>query len=381
MKIKAKLFLALIFLFIEFLIVSLFSLYFVYKISQQNNLITKDNNISISYSENMLKSIDKINDFNSSSIFNPHFVPDRKELSILLTNFEKNLADEENNITETGEEELAQSVRENFEKLKSLISDSVRSSVGDKSGYYYTILLPTVSEIKFALFAISDINMNAIIRKSHVANDTARHSYIVLSIIASIFFLVFFGFIFGFPKYIADPIEILAKNLTEVANKNFKVRMEFNTNDEFGQIAKTFNDITGSLEKYNRFETEFLLERNELTESIIKRMDEPVLILDVNQKIILVSFLAEKLLGMDYIDIINKSVSQAAKKSDLLKFMLRSLDQDPNTETSTFTLTSNDVKTTYTSEMNIITKFDKNSDLLVPIGYKISLKRVSKSFE
>jgi hypothetical protein len=94
MKIKVKLFLALIFLFFEFLIVSLFSLYFIYKISQQNNLITKDNNISISYSENMLKSIDKINDFNSSSIFNPHFVPDRKELSILLTNFEKNLVNE-----------------------------------------------------------------------------------------------------------------------------------------------------------------------------------------------------------------------------------------------------------------------------------------------
>ena len=381
MKIKAKLFLALIFLFVEFLIVSLFSLYFIYKISQQNNLITKDNNLSISYSENMLKSIDKINDVNSSSIFNPHFVPDRKELSILLTNFDKNLIDEANNITETGEKELAQSVRENFEKLKSLMSDSVRSSAGDKSGYYYTILLPTVNEIKFALFAISDINMNAIIRKSHVANDTAGHSYIVLSIVASIFFLVFFGFIFGFPKYIADPIEILAKNLSEIANKNFKVRMAFNTNDEFGQISRAFNDIVESLEDYNRFETGFLLERKELTESVIKRMDEPVLILDVNQKIILVSFLAEKLLGLDYNEIINKSVSQVAKKSELLKFMLRSLDQDSRVETSTFTLTSNDVKTTYTSEMNIITKFDKNSELIVPIGYKISLKRLSKSFD
>ena len=381
MKIKAKLFLALIFLFFEFLIVSLFSLYFVYKISQQNNLITKDNNISISYSENMLKSIDKINDFYSSSVFNPHFVPDRNEISLFLANFEKNLADEQNNITETGEKELAQSVRENFEKLKSLMSDSVRSSLEDKSGYYYTILLPTVNEIKFALFAISDVNMNAIVRKSHVANDTAVHSYIVLSIIASIFFLVFFAFIFGFPKYIADPIEILAKNLSEIANKNFKVRMPFNTNDEFGQISRAFNDIVVSLEEYTRFETEFLLERKELTESILRRMDEPVLILDVNQKIILVSFIAEKLLGLDYIDITNKSVSQAAKKSDLLKFMLRSLDQDSNIETNTFTLTSNDVKTTYTSEMNVITKFDKNSDLIVPIGYKISLKKLTKSFE
>ena len=44
MKIKTKLILAFMFLLIEFLVVSLFSLYFIFKISQQNNLITKDNN-------------------------------------------------------------------------------------------------------------------------------------------------------------------------------------------------------------------------------------------------------------------------------------------------------------------------------------------------
>jgi nitrogen fixation/metabolism regulation signal transduction histidine kinase len=325
--------------------------------------------------------MDKINDFNSSSIFNPHFVPDRKELSVFLTNFEKNLVNEENNITETGEKELARSVRENFEKFKSLMSDSVRSSVKDNPGYYYSILLPTVNEIKFALFAISDINMNAIIRKNRTVNDTAGHSYIILSIIATIFFLVFFAFIFGFPKYITDPIEVLAKNVNEIENKNFKVRMAFNTNDEFGQISKAFNDIVVRLEEYNRFEIETLFERKELAESIIRRMDEPVLILDVNQNIILLSILAEKLLNLNYVNIINKSASEVAQKNDLLRFMLRSLIQDTSFPTNTFTLTSNDIKTTYTSEMNIITKPGKNSDLIVPIGYKISLKKLSKSFD
>jgi methyl-accepting chemotaxis protein len=329
----------------------------------------------------MLKSIDKISDFNSSSIFNPHFVPDRKELSVFLTNFEKNLVNEENNITETGEKELARSVRENFEKYKSLMSDSVSSSVKDTPGYYYSILLPTVNEMKFALFAISDINMNAIIRKNRTANDTAGHSYIILSIIATIFFLVFFAFIFGFPKYIADPIEILAKNVNEIANKNYQVRMAFNTNDEFGQISKAFNDIVVRLEEYNRFETETLLERKELAESIIRRMDEPVLILDVNQNIILVSILAEELLNLNNVNIINKSASEVAQKNDLLRFMLRSLIQDTSFPTNTFTLTSNDIKTTYTSEMHLITKPGKNSNLIVPIGYKISLKKLSKSFD
>jgi methyl-accepting chemotaxis protein len=381
MKIKTKLTLAFMFLLVEFLFVSLFSLYFILKISRQNNLITKDNNLSIGYSENMLKSIDKINDFNSSSIFNPHFVADRKELSLSLANFEKNLANEENNITETGEKELARSVRENFEKLKSLMSDSVMSSVEDKSGYYYSILLPAVNEIKFALFAVSDINMNAIIRKNLTANDTAGHSYIILSVIASIFFLVFFVFIFGFSKYITDPIEILAKNVNEIANKNFKARTTFNTNDEFGQISKAFNEIAARLEEYNRFETDTLLERKELAESAIRRMDEAVLILDINQNIILVSVLAEKLLNLSNINIINKSASEVAQKNDLLRFMLRSLIHDASFQTNIFTLTYNDIKTTYTSEMNMITKPGKSSDLIVPIGYVISLKKLSKSFD
>jgi nitrogen fixation/metabolism regulation signal transduction histidine kinase len=241
--------------------------------------------------------------------------------------------------------------------------------------------LPTVNEIKFALFAISDINMNAIIRKNQTANNTAGHSYIVLSIIATLFFLVFFAFIFGFPKYIADPIEILAKNINEIANKNFKVRMAFNTNDEFGQISKAFNDIVVSLEEYNKFETEILIERKELAESIIRRIDEPVLILDVNQNIIVVSILAERLLNLNYINIINKSASEVAQKNELLRFMLRSLIQDTSFQTNTFTLTSNDIKTIYTSEMNIITKPGRNSDLVVPIGYLISLKKLSKSFD
>ena len=380
MKIKTKLFLAFVFLLVEFLFVSIFSLYFIFKISQQNNLITKDNNLSISYSENMLQSMDKINDFNSSSVFNPRFVPERNELSLFLTNFEKNLVNEENNITETGEMELAVSVRENFVKFKSLVSDSTWNSVLDKPGYYFTILLPAVNEIKFALYAISDINMNAIIRKNHTANDTARNSYYILSIISSIFFLVFFAFIFSFPKYLADPIEILAKNVNEIANKNFKVRMAFNTNDEFGQISKAFNDIAVKLEEYSRYETEFLLERKELAESIIRKMDEPVLVLDVNQNIILVSILAEKLLNINYVNIINKSASEVAQKNDILNFMLRSLNEDTSFQTNTFTLTSNDIRTTYTSEMKVITKPGKNSDLIVPIGYIISLKRLSKSF-
>jgi PAS domain S-box-containing protein len=381
MKIKTKLISGIVFLFAEFLIVSLCSLYFIFKISQQNNLITKDNNLSIGYAENMLQSIDKINDIKASSVFNPHYLLDESEFSGFLQKFEKNLISEESNITETGERELANSVRDNFGKFKTLLSQSVGTSVNDKPGFYFANLLPTINEIKFALFAISDVNMNAIVRKNLKANDSAKHSYIVLSIVASICFMVFFTFIFGFPKYIAEPIEILAKSVKEIANRNFTERVYFKSDDEFGQISTAFNEIAAKLEEYEKVEIEQLLNGKARAESIINRMDEPIIILDEHQNIALVNILAEKLLGINQTNIINKNVFDIASNNELLKFMIKDLNQDNINQTEYFTLTSDGTKTIYTSDLHLISTYSKKKDFIVPIGYKISLKKISKAFD
>jgi PAS domain S-box-containing protein len=381
MKIKTKMVSGIGFLFAEFLIVSICSLYFIFRISQQNNLITKDNNLSIGYAENMLKSIDRINDIKASSVFNPHYLLNESEFSGLLMEFEKNLIREENNITETGERELARSVWDNFEKFKKLLSDPVAISIKDKPGFYYANLLPTVNEIKFALFAISDVNMNAIIRKNVKANNTANHSYLVLSIVATICCLVFFTFIFSFPKYIAEPIEILTKSVKEIAKGNFEARVHFKTDDEFGQISEPFNDIATKLEEYEKIEIGQLLNRKELAESIINKMDEAILVLDEHQNIVLVNILAENLIGLNHLDITNKNASDIASNNELLRFMIRDLNQDNNKQAETFILTSDGIKTKYTSEMHIITTFNKKKDLIVPIGYKISLRKISREFD
>jgi PAS domain S-box-containing protein len=381
MKIKTKLISAIVFLFAEFLIVSLFSLYFIFKISQQNNLISKDNNLSIGYAESMLQSIDRINDIKASSVFNPHYLLNESEFSEFLVKFDKNLVNEENNITETGEKELARSVRGNFEKFKTLLSESVGTSIVDKPAFYFANLLPTVNEIKFALFAISDVNMNAIIRKNIKANDTVTHSYIVLSIVASICFLVFFSFIFSFPKYIAEPIEVLARSVQAIADKKFETRLYFKTDDEFGQISKAFNDIASKLEEYEKVEIEQVLKGKARAESIINRMEEATVILDEHQNISLVNISAEKLLGLNQQNILNRNASEVASNNELFRFMIKDLNQDNIEKADTFIITTDGIKTTYKSEMHIISSSDKKKDLIVPIGYRISLKKVSKSFD
>jgi hypothetical protein len=80
MKIKAKLTLGIVFLFVEFLIITLFSAYSIYSISKQSEKIMKDNNLSIQYAENMQQAIDQINAYQIAILFNPSKMNNDNEL-------------------------------------------------------------------------------------------------------------------------------------------------------------------------------------------------------------------------------------------------------------------------------------------------------------
>ena len=108
MKIKEKLTLGIVFLFIEFLVIALFGAYSIYSISQQSEKIMKDNNLSIQYAENMLQTIDQINALQLAILFNPSQKNHGNELAGLYDKFEKNLRKEADNVTEPGEKELLQ---------------------------------------------------------------------------------------------------------------------------------------------------------------------------------------------------------------------------------------------------------------------------------
>jgi|GEM_PF-264039 nitrogen fixation/metabolism regulation signal transduction histidine kinase len=380
MKIKTKLSFGILSLFSVFLTVSIFSLFYIYKISQQNNLITWNNNLSIGYSENMIKAIDIINENKAASIFNPDYKIKENQMSNYMTAFETNLKNEENNITETGEKELAGKVRDRYDKLKSLLPDQAGRSIREKEVFYYSYFLPVINEIKSALFSISDVNMNAIVRKNATANRTAAHSYIVLSAIATVCIIVFFAFIFSFPKYIAEPIEILANNLKEVTNKNYDARMELKTNDEFGEIANGFNDLTDKLKRYEEVEAGKLLADKQRAESVVRTLNDAVIILDENENITLVNLVAENLLGLNGLNIINKKASQIASNNELLNFMVRDPGQKGSKPEESYAQLINGVKTVYNRKTDIITAYDNIKDCVAVIGYRISLSSVSKTF-
>ena len=101
-KIKTKLSLGLGFLFAVIILIGSVGAYYIHAIAKESKEILTDNYESIQYSKSMLQSLDT---FDSDTLTFVHL-------------FERNLKRQENNITEIGEKEYTEELREEFMALK-----------------------------------------------------------------------------------------------------------------------------------------------------------------------------------------------------------------------------------------------------------------------
>jgi nitrogen fixation/metabolism regulation signal transduction histidine kinase len=376
MKIKTKLSSGIIFLFAAFIIVGAFSLFFTVKISNQVNLIMKDNHLSLIYMEEMLQSLDSISSIHSERVFKGNQQANLQELQKAIENFEQNRVKETKNITEQGEKEEVELMNQNFLKFKKLLATSVKDSSAEKSGLYFSEITPVLTALKKNLFTISDLNMKAIVAKSNSAKVSASHSYIILSGITTICVFVFFAFIFGFPDYIANPIRELSEAASEISKNNFTARVNFSSGDEFGEIAKAFNTMAGQLEEYSNEMKNLPLHWKERSEAAMNNIHEALIILDENQRISFTNSFAEKLLKLRSAEMLSKSLPQLAAENEIFRYLLDENDTFHLPANKGVYLEFNGRKSLFKKTTDIITAGNNLSEVPVPIGKLIYLNEM-----
>ncbi len=305
MKIKTKISLGLIFLFAMFLLIGGLGTYNLHHISDNMKDILKANFESLEFNKNMLKSLDdirKLSDENQLSAFT---------IAPLIADFDKNLKKQENNTTEIGENELTENLRLNFEILK---KDLQKQDI-NKTHY-------TISMLNKLLYDIIDLNSRPIIRKNQDAEKTAKDAIVLMALVATFCFLFSFSFIFNFPGYIANPIKELTQSIKKVADKNYNERLNFTSKDEFGELAIAFNTMAQRLDEYEHSNLANLIFEKQRIETIIDSMNDPLIGLDENSRILFVNTEGCAVLGLTKDDMIGKYAPDVALKNDLLRTLL-----------------------------------------------------------
>lgn len=291
MRIKTKLILGVGLLFVMVTLLTAIGSVFMTRLSIDTKNILVANYNTIEYSRNMLIALNE-------GIGKPE-----QEKS-----FGDNLRKQQQNVTEAGEQSLTYKLITDFSALKNAVDDSA--------------LLKT---IRADITDIMLLNMQAIQKKSNIAQKTAEDAIFWIEIIGTFCFMVSITLLFNLPNNIANPIKALTNSIKEIADQNYSQRIHFESHDEFGELAKSFNVMAEKLEEYQAGNVEKLLTEKKRIETLINNMREPVIGLDAENKIIFFNDNALKITGLKLENILGKQVQDIAVHNDLLRTLIQDL--------------------------------------------------------
>ena len=289
MKIKTKLTLGVGILFLLIILLSIVGAKYINELKADSENILVANYNSLEYSRNMLVALDEGSEK-------------------ALQKFNINLQNQENNITEIGEQETTSEIRNNFELYKSNKFDSSFQA-----------------SIRKDIFRLMDMNMQAIQRKSEVAKATADKAVFWIALTGTLCFLIAFVLLVNLPSNISNPIKELTESIRQIAAKNYSERVHFESHSEFGQLAKSFNTMAEKLEEYNNSNLAKLMMEKRRIETLINNMHDPVIGLDENLKVIFANEEAIKISGLTNAELIGKLAQELAIKNDLIRSLIQDL--------------------------------------------------------
>ncbi|MBC9934958.1 histidine kinase dimerization/phospho-acceptor domain-containing protein [Chitinophaga qingshengii] len=260
LRLRTKLILGLTFLFAVTLAISMQGIYRIYQLDRDARQILQQNLHSIVYSNNMLRALE------TSPV----------QLSLLQQNLEL----QQHNITEHGEDALTASAAA---LVKQLQADPGNEAL--------------VKSLRHNVLQIAELNQEAIARKSTVASKTASNAILALSVFTLLSLSVYIIFILSFPQIISRPVGMLSTGIRQIAEKNYRTRIDLRPGDEFGELAAGVNSMAEKLQVYESSNLEQLKAEKTRLETIINSMHDGVIGFDEKRNILFMNTVAKRLCG------------------------------------------------------------------------------------
>ncbi|MCX6247294.1 MAG: ATP-binding protein [Bacteroidetes bacterium] len=323
-RIKSKLFIALGFLFLVIAVLWVVSSAYIYTLSKYADAMFKDNYKSIVSAKQMSVALDDIKDMQTAYLFSGMKENIDSSYASKIWIFEKNLGDEESNITEAGEREIADQLRSSFEEYKDDFNE-VKKDNRDLQESFFIRLLPIYRDVKKNITVVSEMNMDAIIRKNSKLEDTSHQAYLFISIIGTLCFILSFTLLLNLPKNIANPVRELTQGIQEIARRNYDQQLHFQSRDEFGDVAEAFNTMAVRLNEYEKSNLSQILFEKKRIEAIISTMNDAIIGVDETMRVIFANPVACNLLGMNAKDLVGQYAPDVAARNDLFQNIIRDL--------------------------------------------------------
>ncbi|MGE5741174.1 MAG: hypothetical protein ACM32H_03975 [Candidatus Aminicenantes bacterium RBG_16_66_30] len=250
MTLKKKMSWGLGFLFLIIFVLAIVCSYYIGELSRDAENILKDNYKSLVFAKNMIAALEETRTAIIGVVFNPGDGPKISDYALKLleagrTSFEAALKSENSNITEIHESEYVAAVNRDYALYANICLRIVKGEGG--RGVYFNEHQQAFERLSRDINSITDLNMQAVERKSQMAKDDSVRIIRLMAIIAAFCLILAFGYFWYFPFYISNSIAYLSERMKTLLERS-GITLDIKTNDEAFIILQGINLLESKLE-------------------------------------------------------------------------------------------------------------------------------------
>lgn len=308
MKIKHQLLLSFGFLFLVILLLGGVGSFYIYRLAMDSRAIIKDNNRSLAYLQEIDEALDDIH-----LLLNSNKAGGFEEA---LSTIRENLALQQANVTERGEEKMTRQLAAAVNTLETALTEIPLNPSAARGA---------IHEVSTMANTIYHMNQDAIEQRNRIAGKTADEVFLYMIIFGAAGILIGLSFTMGMPSVISKPIKAFNEAISQVARGQYEVTVPISGENEFGQLARSFNKMAQKLQEYEQSNLVKILMEKKRLDAVINQFNDAIIGLDDRKAIIFVNERALSILGARRSSLIGQYASDFALHNPLMQNLIRRL--------------------------------------------------------
>jgi PAS domain S-box-containing protein len=326
---KAKVSIVYLGLVILIAVIGTASIINLFNLGQSINGLMVDNYKSINAINNMIEAIER----QDSAILTYIHADHQKGLDLFLENNQTYLKwynVEAGNITESGEKLMVRDIAANYTVYTKLFSQlqEIKNihGVSDSDNFYDTQIYPVFMKLKTVLKDLSLLNEKAMFngRDQAIENSAQSMNIIVVMTIAAL--IGGFAASRYFTNRFMRPISALTETIKLVKAGDLNQQANIMSQDEIGELAVEFNNMTKRLQLYEQSALGRLMAEKNKTLAIVKSIADPLIVLDSDYHVMLLNNACESIFDIKEAKVTNKHFLEVIRNEELFDFILDNLE-------------------------------------------------------
>jgi two-component system, NtrC family, sensor histidine kinase KinB len=213
--------------------------------------------------------------------------------------FDGELVVQEGNVTEVGEAAATSKLRADWQALRESLGRFAALPVkADAEREYFDALRPAVAATRASAAAVLDLNQDAMVRKSDLAQRSARRLNDLLIAAAALGCLL--GVVASglLTTRLLRPLGVLSQAARRLGEGDSQARAVVTGGDELARVAAEFNTMADRLQRYRDSTLGQLLAAHRSSQAVIDSLSDPVVVLGPRSEILHLNAAAEGVLAL-----------------------------------------------------------------------------------